>query len=519
MNQKTYGVIAAGHQKTAEAGTEMLRNGGNAFDAAVAAILASFVTEPGLTSAAGGGFLLAHTQANQNILFDFFTQTPRQKRNPGEINFYPVEVDFGGAVQEFHIGLGSMAVPGNIAGVFHVHQRLGRLPFKVVAEPAIHYAQNGIHLNRFQYYCLTAVLEPIIIGYKEGRQVYAPTGELIEPEGLLVMKEFADTLAYLAEKGAREFYEGEIARRLVKDCQDLGGYLTLEDLKTYRVIERQPLKLNYRGNTLLTNSPPSSGGTLIAFALKLLSKVNLTNIGFGTACHLEILEQVMELTNEARKDGYDTNLYQANIADFFLSDEHLYDYEDKLAKTANKWGSTTHISVVDSEGNAASVTTSNGEGSGYVIPGTGIMVNNMLGEEDLNPQGFHQWQENVRISSMMAPTIVLKDNKPEIVLGSGGSKRIRTAILQVISNILDFKMPVSEAVANPRVHWNNNVFHVEPGFAEEEVSKMRLPANNQLVRWQEKNLFFGGVHTVLENSEGLIEGAGDQRRDGVVASC
>jgi gamma-glutamyltranspeptidase/glutathione hydrolase len=154
-----------------------------------------------------------------------------------------------------------------------------------------------------------------------------------------------------------------------------------------------------------------------------------------------------------------------------------------------------------------------------VIPGTGIMVNKMLGEEDLNPQGFHQWQENVRISSMMAPTIVLKDNKPEIVLGSGGSKRIRTAILQVISNILDFKMPVSEAVANPRTHWDNNVFHVEPGFAEEEVSKMRLPANNQLVRWQEKNLFFGGVHTVLETSEGLIEGAGDQRRDGGVASC
>jgi gamma-glutamyltranspeptidase/glutathione hydrolase len=207
MNQKTSGVIAAGHQKTAEAGIEMFRNGGNAFDAAVAAILASFVTEPGLTSAAGGGFLLAHTQANQNILFDFFTQTPRQKRNPGEINFYPVEVDFGGAVQEFHIGLGSMAVPGNIAGVFHVHKRLGRLPFKVVAEPAIHYAQNGIHLSRFQYYSLTAVLEPIIIAYKEGRQVYVPTGELIEPDGMLVMKEFADTLAYLAEKGAREFYE------------------------------------------------------------------------------------------------------------------------------------------------------------------------------------------------------------------------------------------------------------------------------------------------------------------------
>jgi gamma-glutamyltranspeptidase/glutathione hydrolase len=519
MNQKTRGVIAAGHQKTAEAGIEMFRQGGNAFDAAVAAILASFVAEPGLTSAAGGGFLLAHTQANQNILFDFFTQTPRQKRNPGEINFYPVEVDFGGTVQEFHIGLGSMAVPGNMAGVFHVHKRLGRLPFKVVAEPAIHYAKNGVNLNKFQYYCLAEVLEPIIIAYKEGRRVYAPTGELIEPDGMLIMPEFADTLAYLVEKEAREFYEGEIARRLVQDCQDLGGYLTLEDLKNYRVIEREPLIIDYRGNTLLTNPPPSSGGTLIAFALKLLSKVDLANTEWGTASHLEFLAKVMQLTNEARKDGYDDNLYKAEIADIFLSDEHIVQYEQALNRTVNKWGSTTHISVVDGEGNAASVTTSNGEGSGYVIPGTGIMVNNMLGEEDLNPQGFHQWKKNVRISSMMSPTILLKNNQPEIVLGSGGSKRIRTAILQVISNILDFKMSVSEAVDSPRIHWENNVLHVEPGFVEEEMNKTTLPAHNQIVRWKEKNLFFGGVHSVLETSDGLIEGAGDRRRDGVVVSC
>ncbi len=519
MNRKNRGVIAAGHQKTAEAGIEILRNGGNAFDAAVAAILASFVAEPGLTSAAGGGFLLAHTQSNQNILFDFFSQTPCQKRSENEINFYPVGVNFGGTVQEFHVGLGSMAVPGNIAGVFHVHKRLGRLPFNVVAEPAIHYARNGIPLSKFQYYCLVTVLGSIIVDYKQGRQIYRPTGEPIELGGLLIMKEFADTLAYLAESGVREFYEGDIARRLVQDCQDLGGYLTLEDLKSYQVIEREPLVTDYRGNTLLTNPPPSSGGTLIAFALKLLEKLDLANIGFGCSRHVEVLAQVMQLTNEARKDGYDDNLYESDIAKEFLAEEHLNTYEHKLRRTANKWGSTTHLSVVDGEGNAASVTTSNGEGSGYVIPGTGIMVNNMLGEEDLNPQGFHQWQENVRISSMMAPTIVLKNNRPEIVLGSGGSKRIRTAILQVISNILDFEMSVKEAVNSPRVHWEDNIFHVEPGLAEEEINRITLPADTQLVQWEEKNLFFGGVQTVLETSEGLIDGASDQRRDGGVVSC
>jgi gamma-glutamyltranspeptidase/glutathione hydrolase len=516
MSKKTHGTIAAGHQKTAEAGIEIFRLGGNAFDAAVAAILASFVTESALTSAAGGGFLLAHTKTNHNILFDFFSQTPRQKRTKGELNFYPVEVNFGDAVQEFHIGLGSMAVPGNIGGVFQVHKKLGRLPFKVVAEPAIHYAKSGIKINEFQFFCLT-ILKEIMASSKEARQVYAPKGELLQLGETLFMNDFAETLAYLAEKEAREFYEGEIAQQLVKDCQDYGGYLTLEDLKNYQVIERKPLIIDYRGNTFLTNPPPSSGGILIAFALELLSQVDLDDIGFGTSRHLQTLAEAMRLTNQARKDGYNSNLYQQDVENKFLSVEHVAQYQHQLTETVNKWGSTTHISVIDSEGNAASVTTSHGEGSSYVIPGTGIMVNNMLGEEDLNPHGFHQWQENMRISSMMTPTIVLKNNQPEIVLGSGGSNRIRTAILQVISNIVDFKMHVDMAVNSPRVHWENNVFNIEPGFSQETI-KAILSSTHEVVLWNKKNMFFGGVHTVMENSEGFIEGAGDRRRNGAIAT-
>jgi len=515
MNQTKHGVIAAGHQKTAEAGAEMFRLGGNAFDAVSAAILASFVAEPTLTSAAGGGFLLAHTQDNQNILFDFFTQTPGQKKSSCDIDFYPIEANFGDAVQEFHIGLGSMAVPGNLKGVFTVHEKLGRLPFAVVAEPAIHYANNGIEMSSFQSFCFK-LLQPVLLGSSAACQIFAPQGKLLQTGERLIMKDFAATLTHLAKTGLREFYEGDIARQLVKDCQD-GGHLVLEDLKNYQVIERKPLLNNYRGNTFLTNPPPSSGGTLIGFALELLASVDLAAIGFGTTRHLQILAEVMRLTNAARKDGYDTNIYQPDVATSFLATEHVAHYRRQLSETRNRWGSTTQISVVDREGNAASVTTTNGEGSSYIIPGTGIMVNNILGEEDLNPQGFHQWQPNQRISSMMAPTIVLKHKKPEIVLGSGGSNRIRTAILQVISNILDFEMPVAEAVSSPRIHWENNVFSVEPGFAEQAVSNATLPADNKLVLWQQKNMFFGGVHTVWE-SEDLMEGAGDPRREGAVIS-
>ncbi|NJN87806.1 MAG: gamma-glutamyltransferase, partial [Leptolyngbyaceae cyanobacterium SL_7_1] len=250
MTGKTHGAIAAGNARTVEAGMEMLRLGGNVFDAVVAAMVASFITEPTLNSIAGGGFLLAHTQDDRNILFDFFCQTPRVKRPVEEIEFYPVTVNFGTATQEFHVGMGSIAVPGAIAGLFHVHDRLGRLPLRTLLEPAIHYAKQGIELDDFQAYCFR-ILGPIWITSDSMRSVIAPGGKLLQPGDPMVMSDLADTLIYLSETGARGFYEGEIAQRLVRDCQEKGGYLTAEDLRHYQVIERQPLQTSYRGKTLL----------------------------------------------------------------------------------------------------------------------------------------------------------------------------------------------------------------------------------------------------------------------------
>jgi gamma-glutamyltranspeptidase / glutathione hydrolase len=514
------GVIAAGHPKTVEAGIEMFRLGGNAFDATVAAVLASFVAEPMLTSVAGGGFLLAHTQDDRNILFDFFTQTPRHKRNTAEVDFYPIDVNFGSVIQQFHIGLGSIAVPGTIGGLLYVHHKLGKLPRSVVFEPAIHYARNGIEVTDFQAYSLK-ILSPIVLASEESRQIYAPMGTVPTTGDPLRLPDLADTLTYLAQEGAKGFYQGDIAQRLVQDCRTQGGYLTLEDLENYQVLERQPLMTSYRGNAFLTNPPPSSGGALIAFALALLAQIDLTPIAFGSPDHVQMLAEVMRLTNLARTDGYDARLYEPDVSDRFLNPNHLAPYWQQLEPSLNKWGSTTHISAIDGEGNAASVTTSNGEGSSYVIPGTGIMMNNMLGEADLHPGGFHQWQENRRISSMMAPTMILDAHHvPEIVLGSGGSNRIRTAILQVISNLLDFNMPVTAAVSSPRVHWENGTFNLEPGFDRLEthaIDRTAFPFNETVEHWAEQNMFFGGVHAVTRSGTGELSGAGDRRRGGVVA--
>ncbi|MBD2089139.1 gamma-glutamyltransferase [Microcoleus sp. FACHB-1515] len=509
----TKGAIAAGHPKTVEAGVEMFRLGGNVFDAVVAAVLASCVVEPTLTSLGGGGFMLAHTSDNQNILFDFFTQTPKHKKDPKELEFYPAYVNFGSVTQEFFIGLGSVGVPGTFGGLYYVHQRLGRLPFQVVCEPAIDYARQSIELAPFQAHCLK-ILEPILMATAESRQIYAPNGTLLKAGEAIAMPDMADALTLLSQEGARAFYEGEIAQKIVKDCAENGGYLTLEDLKNYQVIERQPLIASYRGNTLLTNPPPSSGGALIAFALGLLEQINLSKFQFGTPAHLYTLTQVIELTNLARREGYDANLYQPDVVEKFLSNDLLNHYAVQLRPSlVNKLGSTTHLSAIDSEGNAASVTSSNGEGCSYVVPGTGIMLNNMLGEADLHPQGFHQWQTDVRVSSAMAPTMLLRDMQPEIVLGSSGSSRIRSAVLQVISNIIDFKMPVDAAVNSPRIHWENGELNLEPDLTRLNFD---LPFAGELVRWNQLDMFFGGVHAVYESESGELSGAGDRRRSGAV---
>lgn len=515
------GAVAAGHSLTAAAGAEMLRQGGNAFDAAIAAAFTACVTESALTSLGGGGFLLAHTAAGHNRLFDFFCQTPQGKAAPGPVDFFPIQANFGDTVQEFHVGMGSMAVPGTVAGLVEIHQQLGRLSLKAVVAPAQHWAIRGTVIEPFRAYCFR-ILEPILTATAAAAALYAPGGHLLQVGDRFSLPEFASLLTELVETGADLFYQGRLAQQLAADSAHQGGYLRLQDLQAYRVIERQPLAVPYGPHLLLTNPPPSSGGALIAFALDLLASLAPQGLEHGSPAHVVALVEVMRLTNLARQDGYDRHLYQADIAQRFLGDDHSAPYRQRLQATlggkgVNKWGSTTHISAVDGEGNAVSMTTSNGEGSAYVLPGTGVMINNMLGEEDLNPQGFHQWPANQRISSMMAPTIVLTGGKPGLVLGSGGSNRIRTAILQVVSNVLDFGLDLEAAVHAPRLHWERGALHLEPGYHRPSLEEAGLTQGQDCTWWDQPNMFFGGVHAVAVTAAGDCTAVGDRRRNGACA--
>jgi gamma-glutamyltranspeptidase/glutathione hydrolase len=507
------GVVAAGHQATAEAAALILQDGGNAFDAIVAAMLAACVAEPVLASLGGGGFLTAQAVNTKPIVFDFFVQTPQLKNPLSATNFYPIEADFGTARQVFHIGMGSIATPGFIPGLFAIHRELCRLPLAILVAPAIRLAREGVRINRFQH-LISTIVSPILKSTPEAFALNSSPlrkGRLLGPDEIHLQPELADTLANLPTEGEELFYQGELGKQLIDDCEQQGGHLRRNDLLDYSVIRRRPLAYNYRNAKIVSNPLPSVGGTLIAFALNLLEAQNLFSLRPGSAIHLQRLAKTLCMTQLVRRASRD-NLAQ-------LLDPTLRQHYSQLQRQS--WicsRGTTQISIADRAGNLASMTLSNGEGSGYVLPGSGIMLNNMLGEEDLNPHGFHQWLPNQRIASMMSPTLVFLEDGEIIVTGSGGSNRIRSAILQVISNLVDFKMSLEAAVAYPRIHYENGLLSHEPGF-DDQVLKILQKDFPKQQSWKTKSLFFGGAHSVKIGTLEKLSGIGDIRRGGVAMAC
>ena len=511
-----HGAVAAGHPATAAAAREILEDGGNAFDAALAAMCAACVVEPVLCSLAGGGFLLAAGPERRPVLFDFFVETPMRQRPTAEIDFYPIHADFGTATQEFHIGLGAMATPGIVRGLFDVHRACARLPIDRVLAPAVRLAREGVPLRPIDGY-IFEVVAPVLTATEGARALYCGPDGLLKEKDVLKQPDLADSLSRLAAEGDRLFYEGEMAAQIVDLCQIEGGHLTREDLTRYQTVRRDPLECNFRGARILTNPSPSSGGLLIAFALDLLSRSKDLR-PFGSAAHLGWLARTMTLTNEAR---IESRLHEAmGEAEEEAAARRLFDpqllarYAADVAKRPKARRGTTHVSVVDDVGNMAALSMSNGEGCGRILPGTGIMLNNMLGEEDLNPHGFHRWPQGVRLSSMMAPSLAYLEGGTIAALGSGGSNRIRTAILQVLINLIEFRMPTAEAVKAPRLHVERGLANIESGFTEEGVAAAKAECE-EILAWPAGNLFFGGVHTAARRAEGRFEAAGDLRRGGV----
>lgn len=427
------GAIAAGHPLTAEAGAAVLADGGNAVDACVAAAFAAAVTEGALTGPAGGGFLLAHVGGEAAFLDCFFAM-PSEVLGPMD----ELVVDFGDAgTQTFWVGLGSVAVPGLVAGLAAAHERFGRLPWCALVDPAIELAQTGVAVDgRSPQAFLHHILAAVLLRDEGGRHAYGDVTRIRTDE-------LVPTLEDVRDRGAAAV--GALV-------PELAG-----DLARYAAVEREPFTASFGGLEVLTAPPPSRGGGIVALALE-------------------------------RLDGDD------DVADALAA---AYG----AAASARLTG-TTHISVVDSDGDAASLSSTLGSGSGVFRGGT--QLNNMLGELDVVGPGEHA--PGARLPSMMAPTILLDDGRPRIVLGSAGSVRLAGAIAQVAA-LAARGIPVAEAVARPRLHVEGDTLHLEGGAGEP-------PPGWNAVRWAGANLYFGGVSAVARRPDGSLEAAGDPRRGG-----
>ena len=502
-----YGSIAAGHKTTAESARNILERGGNAFDASVGAVFTSMVSEFTLTGPGGGGAFLACPNGSEPILFDFFVDTPPPHPNK-DLDFFNILVDFGPLKQEFHIGRGSAAVPGNTAGLLLVHERLGKLPLRTILEPAIEAARTGVILNESHGY-LMKILDPILTHTSAGKNLFTPEGTILKEGDNFKNPAFADFLEELIRHGTDYFYKGSGAKCIL-DIFSENGLLTSECLANYKVIERTPLKIEFQDKIFYTNPVPSIGGTLIAFTLKLIE-----NSRGSVGVDVPDLIHAMQITALARKEtSIDPNdsfqigqILKETVFEKFLERYLSQRTLDRTERDAPSSGATTQVSIIDKCGNAASVTTTNGAGCGYLVPEMGIMLNNMLGEQDLNPLGFHNFVKQERLPTMISPSLVMGNDGPELVVGSGGSNRIRSAILQVILNYFIKEMNLEEAILSPRIHLEGDIFHCEPGI--KLPGSNELPYGVQIHKWEEQNLFFGGVNAVTPT-----EAVGDIRRGG-----
>ena len=492
--------ISGGHQKTIEAAEIILRQGGNAVDAAIAAYLVSFISEPCMASLGAGGFAMIN-DTKQVKLVDFFCQTPISKKPKKDQEFYPVVVDFGNTKEAFHVGKGSIAVPGAIAGIYKMHEVWGKLPMEELIEPALLWANEGIRLDKFQAYDIT-LLKDIFHLNEVGRDLFFDKNDKLKVEGdSVVMPQYADFLEALKHEGSPLFYQGEVAKSVARDLE-YEGHLTRQDFAEYEAFISDPISFTFFDRNIFTPGFPSVGGMLITAILnKFQDAIIHEKAEFLSLNHFQFLintfSTIQKLNNNPR-----------TIADYLNSNFGINTRIQSF--NGSKWGGTSHFNVIDEDGMTVCLTTSIGEGSGYFIEGTDMQMNNMLGEEALMPNGFHNWDCNVRLQSMMSPSLVLNDSGRTVMgIGSGGAGRIPYAISQAIINLIYFNKNPQIAVESPRIHIQDGVIEVEEGF---DVPKEILDHVNI---WKNKSLFFGGTNLIYRNRN-FMDGVADQRRFGAV---
>ena len=491
--------LSGGHKKTLEAAQIILDQNGNAVDAAIAAYMVSFIAEPCMASIGAGGFAMVNDNHSIKVV-DFFCQTPRSKRPINQQEFYPVTVDFGNTKEDFHVGKGSVAIPGAIAGIYKLHELYGSLPMKVLFEPALEWAKRGIKLDKFQAYDFQLLKDIFSIDPSIKHLFFDKEGELKKEGAPIIMGDYADFIDVLGHEGRSLFYEGEISATVSKDMLD-GGHITRSDFEQYNARVRDPIQFDFLGKTINTVGFPSVGGMLLSVILNDF-RDSTTNHHIQ-ANSIEHFQELVKSFSKAKRLNNDPRKISQYLIDNFGIRTH-----SGFGEEGHKWGGTSHFNIIDKKGMTISLTTSIGEGSGYFIPGTDMQMNNMLGEEALMPNGFHNWDTNVRLQSMMSPTIISNTNgHTEQCLGSGGAGRIPYALAQSIIYDSFFDLDPEASINKPRLHLSDHTIECESGFDVEHLPNINI--------WNEPSLYFGGVNAITKKGDSYI-GTADNRRFGAV---
>jgi gamma-glutamyltranspeptidase/glutathione hydrolase len=496
--------VATSSALAADAAQEIAAAGGNAVDCALAAALLTMNTEPGVCALAGGAFITIWPAGKSPLTIDGNVTVPgagvaASERGNGTLR---VSMHYGGGIETL-VGPGSVAVPGSLAAIERAWKTYGVVAWETLFAPTIRAVRAGFPLPAACHYYLGYSGKTIFGRSSQGfAALHDNDGELRDAGSPIVVPDLADTLDAIAREGADLFYRGELADTLSRHCQDGGGMLCKQDLTSYTAIERRPLLIDLADWQIASNPPPAVGGAMLAALL--MSSADLS----GNAWHSDNLRQLI-------KSQFACLSYRKQRLDW--SEDIEEDVSQLLQLTLNgdlslgsTSASTVHTSAVDSDGTGCSITASSGYGSGEMPPGTGLWLNNCLGEIELNRRGLDAGPAGARLPSNMAPSVARKKNAV-LAIGSPGADRITTALQQVLISYLRFGMPLESAVAHPRVHVDTSgdmtQLMAEPG--------LDLPDTDLAQRiFPNRAMYFGGVGAALFDSRAGFTSVADPRREG-----
>ncbi|MCC6343011.1 MAG: gamma-glutamyltransferase [Bryobacterales bacterium] len=527
-----HAMVAAQEPLATDVGVAVLRAGGNAVDAAVAVAFALAVTHPSAGNLGGGGFLLVRLANGESTFLDFRERAPAKSTH--DMYLGPGGKPTGGSIT----GWRAAGVPGTVSGLETAHRKFGSKPWAELVAPAVRLAR-GFPVS----YAFAKSLEShaeLLNRFPESKRIFLRNGRYYEPDEIFAQPELRRTLERIARGGAHEFYEGETARKLAEAMEANGGLITAGDLKSYRTVERRPLTGAYRGYSIITAPPPSSGGVGLLQMMGMLEGTNYQDNGAGSAAAIHFVAEVM------RRYYADRSEYLADPDFFRVPVSRLLDRKYIAARRSTiqpgkastpaeiKAGNlqlaesseTTHLSIVDERGNAVALTytINGGYGCGVTAPGLGFLLNNEMDDFAVKPgepnmfglvQGeSNAIQPNKRPLSSMTPTILLKDGKLFMVVGAPGGSRIITGVLQVILNVIDFGMNVQDAIDAPRFHhqWMPDRLYLERGFSPDTIALLKARGHTV-----DSASSVANVEAVVVRPDGWLAGGSDRRAHGKAA--